>query len=284
MDVSIIFVNYKSKDITINAIQSVIEKTEDIEYEIFVVDNNSQDGSIEAIEQLFPNIKIIKNPINAGFGVANNLAIKQANGKYIFCLNTDTLLVNNAIKIMFDFMEHNQDFGACGGNLYHQDMTPAYSCAPMYNAWNCSALYWLLKLSFKKFFCPKEIKSLHCTDMVSGADLFLRKSILEKVGLFDENIFMYSEDMDLCKRINDSGYKNVIVPEAKIIHLEGRNKNNFLKRTQTVVTGKYYFLRKHKLDTTRIIMQITYFCLHFICLFFTFNKEHLKLLKIHFKG
>ena len=81
IDVSIIFVNYKTKDLTINAINSVIEKTEGLEYEIFVVDNNSQDGSIEAIEKEFPNINIIKNPINAGFGAANNLAIKKAKGK-----------------------------------------------------------------------------------------------------------------------------------------------------------------------------------------------------------
>ena len=85
-DVSIIFVNYKTKDLTINAIKSVYEKTEGINFEIFVVDNNSQDGSIEAIEEEFPQINIIRNPVNSGFGAANNLAIKQANGKYILCL------------------------------------------------------------------------------------------------------------------------------------------------------------------------------------------------------
>jgi GT2 family glycosyltransferase len=97
MDVSIIFVNYKTKDFTINAIKSVIEKTQGIDFEIFVVDNNSQDGSIEAIEQNFPNINIIKNTTNKGFGAANNIAIKQAKGKYIFCLNTDTLFIISLI-------------------------------------------------------------------------------------------------------------------------------------------------------------------------------------------
>ena len=109
MDVSIILVNYKTKDLTINAIKSVIEKTQGINFEIFVVDNNSKDGSIEAIEKEFPNINIIKNPINAGFGAANNLAINQAKGKYILCLNTDTLLINNAIKIMYNFMEKEEN-------------------------------------------------------------------------------------------------------------------------------------------------------------------------------
>ena len=98
MDVSIIFVNYKTKDLTIDAINSVIEKTDGLDYEIFVVDNASNDGSIETIEQTFPDINIIESDINGGFGYANNLAIKQAKGKYVLCLNTDTLLVNNAIK------------------------------------------------------------------------------------------------------------------------------------------------------------------------------------------
>ena len=105
MDVSIIFVNYKTKNLTINAIKSVIEQTKEIKYEIFVVDNASNDGSIEAISKEFPNLHIIKNSENKGFGAANNLAIQEAKGKYILCLNTDTILLNNAIKIMFDFME-----------------------------------------------------------------------------------------------------------------------------------------------------------------------------------
>ena len=284
MDVSIIFVNYKTKDLTVNAIKSVIEKTEGIEYEILVIDNDSQDGSVEAIEQEFPFVKITKNETNKGFGAANNQGIEQSQGKYVFCLNTDTILYNNAVKILFDFMEKNQDFGACGANLYHQDMSPAYSCADMHNTWNCSAIYWLLKLIFKKYCSPREINTLKYTDMVTGADLFMRKSVLDKIGLFDENIFMYSEDMDLCKRIKDNDYQIAIIPEAKIIHLEGRNKKNFLKRTQMVVKGKYYFLKKHKMFMPRFVMQLTYCILHLICIIFTFNKEHLELLKTHFEG
>ena len=120
MDVSIILVNYKTKDLTLNCIKSIYEKTTGVDFEIIVVDNNSQDGSAEAIEQEFQNVKVIYNKINVGFGAANNIAIKQAKGKYILCLNTDTFLINNAIKIMFDFMEEkaNQQVGVCGGILY----------------------------------------------------------------------------------------------------------------------------------------------------------------------
>ena len=184
MDVSIIFVNYKTKDLTINAINSVIEKTEGVDYEIFVVDNASNDGSIEAIEQEFPNINIIKNPINSGFGSANNLAIKQAKGKYIFCLNTDTLLVNNAIKIMFDFMERkeNSKIGACGGYLVDKDLKPIHCGGRLPNV---KEIIWKLgfRQIFKKYYSENICISLNSDDenldsklgYITGADIFFRK-------------------------------------------------------------------------------------------------------------
>jgi len=285
-DVSIIYVNYKTAELTINSIKSVMEKTSGLNYEIFVVDNNSQDGSIEAIEKEFPNINIIKSPTNGGFAVANNLAMRQAKGKYIFCLNTDTLLVNNAVKIMFDFMEkdENQNIGACGGNLYHQDLTPAHGYANFHNVWNCSAVYWLIKYFFKKHFEPVEIKTVKDVDYVAGADLLMRHSVLDEVGLYDETFFMYSEDADLCKRIRMNNYGIVIVPDAKIIHLEGRNKANFLSRTGIAVQGKYHYLWKYKMFPTIFVMKISYCILHFFMYLFTFNPNHKDLFFIHLKS
>ena len=244
-DVSIILVNYNTKDLLLNCIKSIYEKTQNLKFEIFIVDNNSTDDSCNAIENCYPDVKLIKNDSNLGFGIANNIAIKQSNSKYILCLNTDTLLINNAIKELFDYMENNLDTAVVGGNLYHQDMTSAYSHYDYINWWNSSLLYWLLKTSLKKFFSPQELKSITDVDFVSGADMFIRKSVLDEVGLFDENIFMYYEDMDLCKRIKESGYKIKIIPNAKIFHLEGSSCKNFLKRTQLSVKGKYYYVHRH---------------------------------------
>ena len=286
MDVSIILVNYKTKDLTINCIKSIYEKTCNLDYEIIVVDNCSEDSSIEAIEQEFPNLTIIKNDKNWGFGIANNIGISNAKGKYILCLNTDTLLVNNAVKYMFDFMEEeeNQDIAACGGNLYTKDMQPAHTHFDFPNPWNCSSLFWLSKAIFKKHYKQKEITELQETDFVTGADLFIRKSVLDKIGVYDENIFLYYEDVDLCKRMRNAGYKNVVIPEPKIIHLEGQSSKNFLKKTKNSVKGKYYYLNKYNQYISKFIMKLSYSILHLFAYIFTFNKEHRDLIMIHLKA
>lgn len=284
MDVSVIFINYKTKDLTINAINSVIEKTQDLEYEIFVVDNNSQDGSIEAIEKEFPNINIIKNPVNAGFGAANNLAIKQAKGKYILCINTDTLLINNAIKEMFDFMETNQKVGVCGGNLYDADLKPVMSYANFPDFWNCLSLSWVLKKIFPVLRNHAEIKTVKEVDFITGADIFFRKSVLDDVGIFDEQFFMYSEEVDLCKRIKNAGHQIKIVPDAKIIHLEGKSAKNFWNNAKMRVKSKYLYARKHQSIFEIQAMKISYVLLHIIALICTFNRENIELIKLHWKG
>ncbi len=285
MDVSIIFVNYKTKDLTIDAINSVIEKTDGLDYEIFVVDNNSQDGSIEAIENKFPNINIIKNPINAGFGAANNLAIKKAKGKYIFCLNTDTLLVNNAIKIMFDFMEKetNANVAACGGLLLTTEEKQQMSYGVFPNLINCNAFHWLLGYLFPQT-KNRPIKEITEVDVVIGADIFFRKSVLDEVGLFDERFFMYAEETDLCKRIKDRGYSIKINPEAKIIHLEGKSTSGLLNNAKLRVISKYKYAHKHQSWLSIFFIKFTYILFHTIGYLFSFDKNHLALIKMHFKG
>ncbi len=284
MDVSIILVNYKTKDLTINAINSIIEKTQEIEYEIFVVDNNSQDGSIEAIEQEFPNIKIIKNSINAGFGAANNIAIKQAEGKYILCLNTDTLLINNAIKEMFDFLEANEKVGVCGGNLYDTEMQPTMSYASFPNFWNCLSTTWLLKKIFPKLRNHEEVQTVKDVGFITGADIFFRKSVLDNVGIFDEQFFMYYEEADLCKRIKNAGYQIKVIPNAKIIHLEGKSAKNFWNNTEMRVKSKYIYIRKHCSTITLFSTKISYILLHFFAYIFTLNNKNLELMELHKKG
>lgn len=270
-DVTIIFVNYKTKDLTTQAIKSVIEKTVGIEYEIFVVDNASNDGSIEAIEQQFSNINIIRNSVNAGFGSANNLAIKQAKGKYILCLNTDTLLVNNAIKIMFDFMEkdENKNVGVCGGYLFDETGNPCF-CGGNFPSikeifWKFGLKY-IFKNKYKKIAVAlksNEIKGSNI-DHIIGANIFFRKSCLDKVGLFDEKFFMYREETDLCKRISDIGYDIKFVPAAHIIHLEGASTNNQkLDTLKRLKTSELYYFKKHYSNQVYIV-KILYFLLYLL--------------------
>lgn len=286
MDVSIIFVNYKTKDLTINAIKSVVEKTQGIDFEIFVVDNNSQDGSIEAIEKEFPQINIIKNTANTGFGAANNIAIKRAKGKYILCLNTDTLLINNAIKIMYDFMEKedSKNIAVCGGTLYNENSNYIMSYANFPNLLNSLSFSWILKRLFPMIRNKKEPTNIKEVDFITGADIFFRKSILDKVGLFDETFFMYAEEVDLCKRIKNEGYSIKIIPQAKIIHLEEKSSKNFWENSRMRVKSKYLYARKNQSIIEIFLMKISYIIVHIIGYLLSFNKNHFENIKEHLKG
>ena len=285
-DVSIIFVNYKTKDLTINAIKSVYEKTLGINYEIFVVDNASNDGSIEAIEKEFPQINIIKNSVNKGFGAANNLAIRQAKGKYILCLNTDTLLVNNAIKIMFDYMEkeENKNVGVCGGTLLKENLTYDISYCVFPNLINSNAFHWLFCYWFPSL-KNKQYSNVHEVDAIVGADIFFRKTVLDKVGLFDERFFMYAEETELCYRIKKQKYRIKLIPDARIIHFGGKSTpQKILDKAPLAVRSKYLYARLHQSLFEILFIKITYICFHLIGYIFSFNNKHLKLIKIHLEG
>lgn len=265
MDVSIILVSYNTKDLTRDCIKSVYEKTDGLEYDIWVVDNDSYDGSQNMIKEEFPDVKLIESPENLGFGRANNIAIKQSDAKYCFLLNTDTVLVNNAVKILFDFMEkpENSDVGGCGGQLYNADMTLQDSVGEFDTldklrkkalGINLTEMFYRYKHIFKIRVLKhketlKEDKSYALSedynpDFILGADLMLRKSALNKSGSFDERFFMFGEEAELCFRLRKNGFKIKFVPESSIIHFGGASAsktNNQLKVEKMVLEGTILF-------------------------------------------
>lgn len=253
--VSIIIVNYNTKELTKKAIQAIFDKTEGIKYEIIVVDNNSKDGSVEELKKVFQDkIKIIEPKENLGFGRANNLGIKQSNGKYVFLLNSDTELINNAIKIFYDYMEQNEQVGVCGGNLYNINNVPEDSY--IMNRETLFSFFYrrylelffntlsiiTKKIRFCRFNYSNKVKEV---GMIVGADMFIRESALEKSGLFDENIFMYGEDTDLNFRIRKSGYSIKSIPQVKIFHYSSKSSSNEVKKYSNSLTGTYYVYFKY---------------------------------------
>ncbi|WP_410514283.1 glycosyltransferase family 2 protein [Paenibacillus sp. BR2-3] len=228
VDVSIIIVNYNTKILTTNTIDSILKKTKGIEYEIIVVDNNSSDGSVEMFKELYEgDIILIESNENLGFGKANNVGIETSKGKYIFLLNSDTLLVNNAIKILFCFMETDQNIGVSGANLYDENNNPTHSFRLFLPSFNLTiSLKEIVIKLFLKFikkrrpdfnysFTPKEV------GYITGADMMIRKDVLIVCGMFDPDFFMYYEEAELTHRIKSKGYAVISVPKAKIIHIEG---------------------------------------------------------------
>lgn len=235
MDISVILVSYNTKDMTRDCLNSVYKFTKDIEFEVYVVDNNSHDGSVEMIEQEFPQVKLIKNPDNKGFGAANNIAIRESSAKYIFCLNTDTLLLDNSIKKFYDFMEkdENKNIGACGCQLLDKNMQKQHSYGKFPRLSRIIFTMFGLALVFPKtykrvFFQTKDENDStpYEVEYITGADLFMRKSVLDKVGLYDERFFMYFEESELQYRMAKRGYKSVIIPTIHIVHYCGMPAKN----------------------------------------------------------
>lgn len=213
-----------------NAINSILEKTTDISYEIIIVDNGSTDRSKEIFEN-DSRISYIYSEKNLGFGRANNLGLKIAKGRNILFLNTDTLLQNNAVKVLSDYIDSDDKIGVCGGNLYSKEGKPTVSFERLFpgplktlNYLTKGFLYKLLfrNISFNYSGHPIEVA------YVCGADMMIKRSVLDECGSFSSSYFMYYEETDLCRRIKKSGKRIRVIPDAKIIHLEGGtvNKNN----------------------------------------------------------
>lgn len=285
MDVSIILVNYNTKDLTLECIKSVYEKTNGIDFDIYVVDNNSWDGSCEAIEQAYPQVKLIKNKENQGFGAANNIAVKLSDAKYCFCLNTDTILINNAVKILYDFMENNPQTGVCGGQLYDKDMKIAASVGNFPSTIRIFFQFCGLKYIFHSYWEKKiaPAKSMVAdrpvsVDYISGADIFFRKSVLDKIGLFDENIFMYGEESDICFRIKKAGFDVIFVPDSKIIHLCGKSSAN-LNKQKIISESLLYWYRKNIGTLPFILLKSVLMVTFFIKFIFTQNNNYKELLQ-----
>ena len=238
MDVSIIIVNFNTKLLLKNCINSILKYTKDLEYEIIVSDNNSTDGSIEMIKSDFPKIILLENKANIGFGAANNRALTIAKGKYIFYLNSDTEICNNAVKIFFDYFENTTEYiGALGCNLVDENFSiiHSYGNFPTKNKIikNLIAdLNQLTKRSFifylKNFKRDTKIqtqlfeKKIGTVDYITGADLFMFNN---KNAQFDEDFFLYFEDTDLNKRLEIKSLTRVLIDGPIIKHFEHKSNN-----------------------------------------------------------
>lgn len=249
LSVSVIIVNYNTAELLDNCIASVISNTSDVSYEIIVVDNNSEAGSIAYITEKYPAVNFILSDENLGFGRANNLGVTQAKGKYILFLNPDTLLINNAISILCQFMEVNPQAGACGGSLYEEDMSPTLSY--LSNSPSRYIREWLIVVNRSRPDVYYQDNNIMDVSAIIGADLFMRKDLFNELGGFDPDFFMYFEEMHLCHRIIQSGYRVVFVPEAKIIHIGGaaaENKNEELNKWSYQEHWYSKFIYFHKIE------------------------------------
>ena len=229
MLVSIIIVNYNTKELLAQTLNSVFASEAPFCYEIIVADNGSIDGSIDMIKGNYPNVLLIENNANLGFSKANNIAINRSKGEYILLLNSDTILEKFCLIKCVHYLESNISIGALGCKVLLENGTLDLACRRSFPTPEV-AFYRMLGIS-KLFPQNKKFGRYNLTyldedeisevDCIVGAFMFVRKSAINEVGLLDENYFMYGEDVDWCYRIKKAGWKIVYFPNAEIMHVKG---------------------------------------------------------------
>ncbi len=254
MDLSVIIVNYNTKKLTMDCIQSVLNSKLNFQYDIFVVDNASSDGSVEEIKSKFAHVHVISNKENVGFSKANNQAIKASNSRYVLLLNSDTIVNENTLDEMIFFMDEETNVGAVGCEVNLPDGTLDKACHRGFPTPEAS-LYYMLGLA-KKF--PNSAKynsyhksymnmhEVHDIDCLVGAFMVVRREAFEQVGLLDEEFFMYGEDIDWCYRIKEAGWRIVYNPTVSIVHYKGASsRRKPIKIVYEFHRAMYLFHKKH---------------------------------------
>ena len=255
MDVSVIIVNYNTCKMTCECIDSIVEKTHGICYEIILVDNASTDGSKEFFER-DSRIAYIYSEHNGGFGYGNNLGMKVAKGNYFLLLNSDTLLVNNAVKEFFDYAEKHDSKKVYGCYLQHID--DSY-CDSFFYFPAFTIKDFMMRIIKRQRYVPVENVSRK-VEAVSGADMFFHREIYEKTGGFDENIFLYGEEGEWQYRLSKAGYHCWLIPTPKIIHLEGKSMNMSPSKMAIKWKSHFYILKKHMQYPTYLLARCYYTC------------------------
>lgn len=267
MDVSIIIVNYKTCSLVEACIESILKNTFGIEYEIIVIDNASKDGSIEYLRPKFPDIIFIQSESNLGFGGANNLGLEIAKGEYYFFLNSDTIVLENILLnllIQYRRLQQKEKIGALGFFLLDRNnninYTNSFGYFPTLKSFLRDAIGYFFKCSKKgEAFYTKQNGCMD-VDYIIGADLFVSRKVIEDIGVFDTNFFMYWEEVDLQKRMSNSGYKRKILSTGKLIHLEGMStqKKVSLFRKKMYHTSLCYYFTKHRPFIETLILKILF--------------------------
>lgn len=269
MDVSIIIVSYNTAQLITDCLKSV-QNSSGVDKEIFVVDNASSDNSVELIAERFPAAKLIANKDNKGFGAANNQALPLCKGRYVIFLNPDTTIADDTLQNAASYMDKNQHIGLAGAKIFNPDKTVQESVSYRYPGEKYTA---------------GEVESLkgHIA-CVLGAFMIARKPILDEIGGFDEDFFLYGEDQDLCWRIRERVHSIGYIEDASVVHLGGQSeiKTTPVALFEKKLKAEYLFYKKHYFPKTiqrikkeqRLKAIYRLITLHF-SLPFVFNKSAL---------
>lgn len=249
MDLSVIIVNWNTRKLLQDCLQSIYDYTPCHETEVVVVDNDSRDGSPDMVREEFPQVKLLCNSKNVGFAGANNRGIANSQGKYVLLLNSDTRVKPQALDCLVEFMEAHPETGAAGSMLLNPDETLQTSCYPFptirRELWR---LFYLDVLHAYGVYRMQDWDTNHPREVehVQGASLILRRAALDQVGVLDEDYFMYSEELDLCYRLKNTGWKLFWVPQSRVIHYGGQSTKQAAQHMfLELYRSKILFFRKN---------------------------------------
>ena len=247
LDITLVIVSFNTREILLRCLGSIKKYTQKISYEVILVDNASEDRTIEAVVELFPEINVISNKDNRGFSAANNQGIIESKGRRVALLNPDTLLTENSFKKTIDFMEAHPEFSILGTGIVDENNQPCpirlWEDTPQDAALKIMGLYdpsdELKKMGAMR---AKEAK------VISGCCFIITRDLIESIGLMDENYFLYNEEDDLCRRARKGGKKICFYPETSVQHLHGQSTHQERHRKKVMLESyrsNLYFYSKH---------------------------------------
>jgi GT2 family glycosyltransferase len=253
IDISVVIVNWNTKDFLLDCIQSIVDETLQHSFEVIVVDNGSSDGSLEAVRERFPYVKIIYNDSNMGFAKANNIGIGASKGEYICLVNSDIKLLHGCLDTMCDYMGRHREVGLLGPQILNKDLSIQASSAELpslrstlMQALALAKLFPRIRFCRTRFMSDFDHRSPRNVEVLSGCFLMARRDALQDVGLLDERFFIYKEDVDWSKRFRDARWQVMFYPEAKAIHYGGASSSLAPARFQIEMErANLQYWRKH---------------------------------------
>lgn len=253
MDLVISIVNYNTKKLLHQCLQSIFSSSTGLKYQVYVVDNHSLDESSKMLESLFPQVFLIRNDQNRGFAQSNNQIIRMTSSKYILILNPDIIVTAESIHPMVNFMDQHPEIGILGCKLFNPDHSIQFSCRRYPNLFIIflrglygDSLFPYANIFRRYLMAEWDHSSIAEVDWVIGSCMMLRREALEEVGLFDEGFFMYYEDVDLCLRMWKD-WKVYYYPDSYMIHhhLQESHKVRAVRQRWIHIASAYRFFKKH---------------------------------------
>lgn len=254
IEISVIIVNWNTKKLLLDCVDSLYKTTHQSKIEIIVIDNASTDNSVSALRSSFPQVHVVANPSNLGFAKANNIGIMKAKGRFICLINSDVKVLDGALDQMSRYMDAHHEVGAVGPLTYRGNMIIQKNCRKFPTLRNLFCEEFFLNRIFPgiSFFQGRDMiqydyQSIMEIEALAGCFLMVRRDIVDQVGVLDERFFFYSEDVDWCKRIHNAGWKLIHYPKAQIIHYgRGSSSNAPIKFQLQLLKANWQYWRKHK--------------------------------------